>query len=396
MTEMTRTTMRLCSRPRWSAVIALLVCLAPARAVLAQDRDRPEPAAHIEHLHEVLGMLEQGIAALGELDRHELRDRLHEVAEDLRREIEHAHRDRERHQQDDEDRPERRSERQVVEHRLELLRLALKAMAEADRRDEVRMLELAIHAYELMKAGRGDEARQARRAAPPWEAEIELLGLAARLYERFEMPDRAEMILRGRDELWRGWRERRARDGDVDRERERAREGTGNREQAVARRRLEMMHMALPALLEAGRHETAELLERAIRALEVNLERREDRQAREIREQSPDLGQQIEILRYAAELWEEFGHETKAAALGKYAEDMLAAYRQRQERRARQDRQPPDRPERAERQRERERSRAERRRPTDREAAIMEQMEELQRRMAELERMIRELRGRDR
>ena len=47
---------------------------------------------------------------------------------------------------------------------------------------------------------------------------------------------------------------------------------------------LETMRTALPALREAGREDTDELLQRAIRAREVGLEGRRDDEARQIRE----------------------------------------------------------------------------------------------------------------
>jgi hypothetical protein len=83
----------------------------------------------------------------------------------------------------------------------------------------------------------------------------------------------------------------------------------------------------MAALKEARRDDSAELLHRAIRAREVQLEGRRDREAAQAREQAPTLGQQIELLAYAADLWQEFGHEEKAKVVGELAERMRSSWR---------------------------------------------------------------------
>jgi hypothetical protein len=372
---LTRTTRRIAGGG--CLALALIICLAPAQPAPAQEPGEHAGQEQVEHLRELLHMLEQGIVALDELDRPDMRDMLNEVAEDVRGTIERARREQREREVRRRGRGEL-TERQVVEHRLELFRLAFKALMEAEQPDMVGRVEHAIHSYELMLEGhRGPDAQEVRRTAPKLEEEIELLGHAAHLYEQFGMPERAAMILEQRDRLWPGWRVR---------GRERQREGEPDREREMARHRLEMMHLAMPALREAGRMDAADLLERAIGALEVNLARREDAEARRIRERAPDLGQQIELLMYASKLWAEFGHETKAATLEKYAQDMLRAYRERQ---ARQDRRAEERAAAA---RERERGRRERRPMTDAEHQMIERIEALQARLAELERAVRDLR----
>ena len=138
--------------------------------------------------------------------------------------------------------------------------------------------------------------------------------------------------------------------------------------------RLHRMEQAVHALLEAGREDAADLLRRAMRAVEVRLEGRTDREARRIWEGAPDLPNQVELLRMAARLWREFGHEEKAAAVAELAEELWAGRdrpRERDERRRE--------PRREERQ-------------TDREPALMERLERLEVQLAEIHEQLREMR----
>ncbi|MCZ6689023.1 MAG: hypothetical protein O7H41_05420 [Planctomycetota bacterium] len=105
-------------------------------------------------------------------------------------------------------------------------------------------------------------------------------------------------------------------------ERERVERERGGREREVARRHIQIMKEAMPALLEKGRKDTAKLLEHAIHARELALEGRRDDEAHRIRETAPNRGQQVEILRYAAGLWREFGHPDKAGNIEELAKWM--------------------------------------------------------------------------
>ena len=49
------------------------------------------------------------------------------------------------------------------------------------------------------------------------------------------------------------------------------------------------------------------------RAVESIFRGRRDEEAMHVRETAPDLGAQVEIVRFASHLWAEFGHEEKAA-----------------------------------------------------------------------------------
>jgi hypothetical protein len=122
----------------------------------------------------------------------------------------------------------------------------------------------------------------------------------------------------------RGWEERERR-----RERDEGR-STGERpksEREVVLHRLEVMRIAMHALREAERGDAAELLTLAIRAREMMLERRNDEEARRVRERAPNREQLVDILFMAAKLWREFGNDEKSAIVGQLAEQLSRAER---------------------------------------------------------------------
>jgi hypothetical protein len=106
----------------------------------------------------------------------------------------------------------------------------------------------------------------------------------------------------------------------VRREREAQRREGGERE--VVQRHIETMRLALPALEEVGRKDSAELLEKAIRAREVSLEGRRDADATRIRSEAPKLREEIELVTFASRLWREAGNIEHAEALTKLAEEL--------------------------------------------------------------------------
>lgn len=83
-----------------------------------------------------------------------------------------------------EERP--KSEREVAVHQLEVMRMALPALREANRADAAELLTLAIRSREVMLEGRRDaEARRIRGRAPKREQLAEILSMAARLWREF-------------------------------------------------------------------------------------------------------------------------------------------------------------------------------------------------------------------
>jgi hypothetical protein len=159
------------------------------------------------------------------------------------------------------------------------------------------------------------EGRETRRAGPE-RLEGILRGLAngieaLRALERREEAEVLERIAAEvRAEL--GGRERGPGEGE--------RRARSEREEG--RRQLEIMQLAREALLEAERPNEAEVLERAIRALEVTLEGRRDEEAARIRESAPDRGARIEVLAFAERILRERGRADGAEIVGRLVREL--------------------------------------------------------------------------
>jgi len=105
---------------------------------------------------------------------------------------------RERRREGDEGRTTRerpKSEREVVLHQLEVMRMALPALKEAERGDAVELLTLAIRARELMLERRKDEeAHRVRERAPSSEQLVEILSVAAKLWREFGNVEKSAVV----------------------------------------------------------------------------------------------------------------------------------------------------------------------------------------------------------
>lgn len=331
-------TARPCFAYRWRCVaLALLVCLMPAgpAAQAWPEHEEARHEAHIEELHELLEMLEHGIVATDRMGAHELRNALRELSEELRFDIEHAH-DRHALERERREREHRTQEREVHEREL-----------------AARHREREAHERELAARERQHEARAREREAVERQRQARERGNEARDRRR-EARERDRARQREAREHGRGARGRVARSDES---------------RAVTERRLEMMHTAMPALREAGHMDSAERLGRAIRAAEVALEDGRSAEARRVRESAPAPGELIMLIMEASALWDEFGHETKAATLRAYADEMLAG-RPTPRRLA---------------------ARSERRRAADPDAMLLDRLDRLEERLGELEQMLRRL-----
>lgn len=94
------------------------------------------------------------------------------------------------------DRPERKENPEIraARRQLEVLHVAMEALASAGRGDAAHQLERAIHARRLAIEGRrGEEAMAVRRSAPSTGAQADLLAMAARILEERGQPDRAHV-----------------------------------------------------------------------------------------------------------------------------------------------------------------------------------------------------------
>ena len=267
-------------------------------------RERKEGRSELE---EVLHGLEYGMVALEKLGRHEEMEMLARVADDVRAELRGRRKDE-----------QVRSEREIGLHQIEVMRLAMKALLEADRRDSAEILEHAIHACELAMEGRRDEkAMEIRKSGPELGVQVEILMYAADLWDEVGHEGKAGTIR----ELAGVFRKK------LDRQKEaRAR---GDKERDEARHQLEIMKSALHVLKEVGIEDAADILKRAIQTRVVNLEGMRGDEANMVRERNPPLEQQVEILGLASRLCREWGNEEKARTIGGLAEQMWAHRKQR-------------------------------------------------------------------
>ncbi len=228
------------------------------------DRRRHARSNETEHLHNVLDGLERGMVALRELGRHEELEALERVAHEVRRELEGR---RERPQRERERARGEGNEREMAMHQLEILRMAMPALREGERRDAADLLERAIHARELALEGRrDDEARHIRETAPNRGQQAEILGLASRLWAEFGHEERSRAVGelaeqmrarlhrqhddRAQREQDRPHREARDRREDRDRPAARERRDQPDRYQA-AMERIERLEVHMKRLAEA-------------------------------------------------------------------------------------------------------------------------------------------------
>lgn len=197
-----------------------------ARELELQGR-RDEEAMHIREnapgREDVIELLSLAARELHRQGRGERAAAVAELTEQLRRPRETDRRrdmDRpwERNDRDDR-RPERR---ESIEHQIEILRMAIPALREADRKDLAETIERAIHVRRVNLRGlRGEEADFVRERAPSLGQTVEILGLSAKLWREFGNEDKAEAIADLAEHMW-AQRERPDRDRpQPDRRRER-------------------------------------------------------------------------------------------------------------------------------------------------------------------------------
>ncbi|MHC5115037.1 MAG: hypothetical protein ACYTGP_11495 [Planctomycetota bacterium] len=305
-----------------SRIAALTLCLMVTPAVAFAQEE------HMEHghrgLHGALLHIEHAIEALGD-DHAELRRHLEGVAERMRhgmREREHE-REREREHARDREREHDRADREhrIARAQIGALELAYEAMRKAERPDAAETLGMAIRVRQMRLHGHEEGLREMQRHAPNRERLRELMDMAEDLYLEWGKVEQARRLGRLTDELFPRRRGERADRRDERREERRG----GERERERAHRALELMRTAMRALLEADRHDAAELMELAIHARELALEGARG-EARRVAERAPTRAQLIELLQFASELWAEFGHEGKAQAISEFAAEMRRAW----------------------------------------------------------------------
>jgi hypothetical protein len=262
-------------------------------------------------LKKILTGLDHGVASLKALNMHDEAKRLAEISAGVKQRLTHAERKKEKGH----------SEREVAIHQLEVLGLAKHAFREAEKGDCLERIEHAMHARELALKGRRDaEARKIQKSAPGREEVAKLLFLAGRIWREYKNADKAEYC-EALAKKYAGHLENRRKGRD--------------KERAAAEKHIEIMHVAMKALLEAERKDAAHLLEKKIHAMKVSLEGRRDREAVEIRESAPSHSQVARMLLAAAKLWKEFKNPDRADGCAELSHHYLALAKKAQPHRKR-------------------------------------------------------------
>lgn len=376
--ELTRKAEELLSLGRHDEAAATLE---RARRAARDVQDDERPVRSDREYEELVDGLERGMVALERLGRRDALEMLARVANDVRAERREAQerraaRERREGRGEQGERGERRErirqrEADVTRQRLEILHVGLEALAEAGRERAAGVVERAIHAGRAALEGE-------RVEGPELESVVEALRLAAEIHVDRGHAERAQAVA----ELAKAYALRSEGEGEGERERPARQDG----ERREARRRLAVMRYAVDVLIEVDRHDSADLVERAMHALELALEGRTDPEAVEIRRSAPDAEVMVELLAWASSLHAERGRGEKAQVL----RDLAEAYRARPERqrtgeRAERERRPERRQRRAQEGAERDRPRE-----TDREAQRRGEREEI---VQELRARLRALQG---
>lgn len=152
--------------------------------VWGEGKDAKRVPLTMEQAEKVLHGLEMGMESLKVLRREQELKALAKVANEIRERMKKARVAR-----------ENRPEIQEAKRQLEILRLAFHGLREGEKREAMERMEHAIHVMELNLAGRRDEKAQAiRKAGPDREERVELLRLAAGLWEGFGHEGKARSI----------------------------------------------------------------------------------------------------------------------------------------------------------------------------------------------------------
>jgi hypothetical protein len=85
--------------------------------------------------------------------------------------------------------------REALQHRLEVMGIAIHGLREANRRDAIEVMERAIHAAKMDLAGRkDDEAHMIRERAPSREILVKVLATAAKQWREYGQEEKAKAV----------------------------------------------------------------------------------------------------------------------------------------------------------------------------------------------------------
>jgi len=181
--------------------VELLTLAIRSREMMLEDRRDDEAnavrqrAPNREQLVEILSMAARLWREFGKPDKGVVVGQLAEQMAAVRRP-----RESEREQRG-------QNEHEVALRQIKIMRYALHALAEAEKKDAADLLERAIHSRELTLEGRRDEeAVRIREGAPSRGAQIELLMMAEKILKELGQTERAVAVgrlageMRGREQ----------------------------------------------------------------------------------------------------------------------------------------------------------------------------------------------------
>ncbi|MEN8150999.1 MAG: hypothetical protein ABFS86_14350 [Planctomycetota bacterium] len=258
----------------------------------------PERQKAVGDEQQIIHGLKAGIHALSKMGLHEEAERLERILKEYVNKLEAK-----------KARAGQKTEREVVKHRIEVLRIAMKGLLEKEAIDAAHLVEHRIHMYELALEGRRDEeAKRIRETAPKPEQMVGPLKKAGAIWKGFGKEDKAKLCFDLAGQYYEQAKKHATR----------KKEGVGERD--LLKRHVEILRVAMHGLLEAEKKDAAHQVEQAIHVYELALEGHREK-AMKARERAPNSGQLAELLLWSGKIWAEFGHEKKAAQceeLGKW------------------------------------------------------------------------------
>ncbi len=284
---------------------------------LAKGNENPKRKKSGGNQAEILNGLKAGAASLRALGRLDEAERLEGLAADIRKKAAIA--EKRAHGS--------KNEREVAMGQIKIMRAAMQGLIAADREDLAAMIEHTIHAQELALEGvRNKKAVKVRETAPSLGQRVELLNFAARKLRDAGKKEQASAVGKFAEQLMVRLRaqQKRGSEGEKREGQRKEREEGASKERQVAAGQIELMQVALVALREGDRKDSAELLNRAIQARLIRLKSLKGEEAKYVLEREPKPGQVIEVLQLASRLWREFGNQKNTAVVRNLAEQLAA------------------------------------------------------------------------
>ncbi|HIM31010.1 MAG TPA: hypothetical protein EYG57_15865, partial [Planctomycetes bacterium] len=270
------------------------------RARFAEANEKSTRKQSDGNQKEILSGLKAGAASLRALGRIDQAKAIERVVAELQKKAAAT----EKHNRGD------KNEREVVLGQIKVMRIAMQALLDADRKDLAGMIEHTIHAQELALEGvRNEKAAKVRETAPKLGQRVELMMFASRKLREAGKKEEAgavgnlaeQLMVRLRAQQKRGQKGKQGGSGSEKGEKAAVkREST---EQKVAAGQIEVMQIALAALREGERRDSVDIVNRAIQARQIRLKTLKGKEAKYVLEREPKLEQTVEALAVAAGLW---------------------------------------------------------------------------------------------